>query len=102
LLSALARFGGREEMDRSFAAAVTELGTALELLPPQETSLRDVDRALRKLDSLPPLLKRNVIRACTSSIAADRRITVEEGVLLRAVADSLDCPVPPFLPGQTL
>jgi hypothetical protein len=103
LLSALARFGGREEeMNQAFSAAVTELGTALELLPPQETSLREIDRALRKLDSLAPLLKRNVIRACTASIAADRRITVEEGELLRAVADSLDCPVPPFLPGQTL
>ena len=61
-----------------------------------------IDRALRKLASLPPLLKRNVIRACTACIAADRRITIAEGVLLRAVADSLDCPVPPFLPGQTL
>lgn len=102
LLSALARFGGRDETERAFAAAVTELGTALELLPPQETSLREIDRALRKLASLPPLLKRNVIRACTACIAADRRITIAEGVLLRAVADSLDCPVPPFLPGQTL
>ncbi|MGB6850603.1 MAG: M48 family metallopeptidase [Thermoanaerobaculia bacterium] len=101
LLSALARFGGREEMDQAFSAAVTELGAALEVLPPQETSLREIDRALRRLDSLAPLLKRNVIRACTASIAADRRITVEEGELLRAVADSLDCPVPPFLPGQT-
>jgi len=101
LLSALARFGGREEMDQAFSAAVTELGTALELLPPSETSLREIDRALRRLDSLAPRLKRNVIRACTASIAADRRITVEEGELLRAVADSLDCPVPPFLPGQT-
>ena len=72
------------------------------MVPAAESGLREVDHALRKLDTLTPRLKRNVIRACAASIAADRQITVEEGELLRAVADSLDCPVPPFLPGQTL
>ena len=36
--------------------------------------------------------------ACAGCIAADGRATVEEGELLRAVADSLDCPMPPLLP----
>jgi Zn-dependent protease with chaperone function len=102
LLSALARSSGREDMERAFGAAVTELGTALELVPRAESGLREVDQALRELNTLTPRLKRNVIRACVMCVAADRQITVKEGELLRAIADSLDCPVPPFLPGQTI
>jgi hypothetical protein len=102
LLSALARASGREDMERAFGAAVTELGTALELVPRAESGLREVDQALRELNTLTPRLKRNVIRACVMCVAADRQITVKEGELLRAIADSLDCPVPPFLPGQTI
>jgi hypothetical protein len=33
-------------------------------------------------------------------VAYDGRVTVGEGELLRAVADALGVPVPPFLPGQ--
>jgi Zn-dependent protease with chaperone function len=102
LLSALAHAGGRAEIESAFAAALAELGTDVELLPPENCDLQKVDRALRLLESLAPRLKRNVIRGCTACVVADRRITLEEGELLRAIADSLDCPVPPFLPGQTV
>ena len=44
----------------------------------------------------------SIIEACAICIAADRKITVDEAELLRVVADSLGCPIPPLLPGQTL
>jgi len=35
-------------------------------------------------------------------VSHDDQVTLREGELLRAIADALDCPMPPFLPGQTL
>jgi hypothetical protein len=37
------------------------------------------------------------ILACAACIGADGRVTVEEGELLRAISDSLGCPMPPLL-----
>jgi hypothetical protein len=49
---------------------------------------------------LVPQGKKRLLEAATACVVADRRVTVAEAELLRAIADSLDCPVPPFLPGQ--
>ena len=36
------------------------------------------------------------------TVALDRTVTLAEAELMRAMADALDCPVPPLLPGQPL
>ncbi|HXU33361.1 MAG TPA: M48 family metallopeptidase [Thermoanaerobaculia bacterium] len=59
-----------------------------------------IDRALRSLAALVPQGKKRLLEAATACAVADRKVTVAEAELLRAIADSLDCPVPPFLPGQ--
>ena len=59
-----------------------------------------IDRALRSLGDLVPQGKKRLLEAATACAVADRKVTVAEAELLRAIADSLDCPVPPFLPGQ--
>jgi len=38
-----------------------------------------------------------MLAACTTCIAYDGKVTIEEAELLRAIADSLDCPLPPLL-----
>ncbi len=45
-------------------------------------------------------LKRDLIEAGVACVIADKRITTIEGELLRGIADSLGCPMPPLLPGQ--
>ena len=45
----------------------------------------------------PPAVKRNILMACAQTVAADNQVTAREVELLRAIADSLDCPVPPFV-----
>lgn len=102
ILSALAHRGntGANEISRAFAAGVSRLGPAgrsLNLLPPEQSSLGAVDRSLDTLASASPAIKKGVLDACASCIAADRRVTVDEGELLRAIADALDCPMPPLL-----
>ncbi len=59
-----------------------------------------VSKALDVLLEASAPLKRDVLRACASAVGSDGQITVEEGELLRAIADSLDSPMPPILTPQ--
>ena len=103
LLSALA-YGGQD--DATAAAAAFEHGKAQPGMPPlrllerHECGLRDLDAALAVLDIVSFKLKRSLLEAGAATILADRRVTVHEAELLRGVADSLGCPMPPLLPGQ--
>jgi len=107
LLSILAH-AGQAQADRAaqaFAAGAEHLAdtrAVASLLPFEQCGLADLDRALGELAKASPAMKRKLLEACTATIAFDRRVTIQEGELLRAVADSLDCPMPPFLPGQVL
>jgi hypothetical protein len=105
LLSALSH-GGQD--DPAAAAAAFELGKArlelpgLRLRDRQECGLRDLDVALDVLATVTFKLKRRLLEAGAAAILADRQVTVHESELLRGVADSLGCPMPPLLPGQPL
>lgn len=68
------------------------------LVPHPQCGLNDVDEALRVLGAASPQIKKRVMDACAACVAFDGFVTVEEGELLRAVADCLDCPLPPILP----
>ena len=49
------------------------------------------------LEAAAPRLKKRVLEACAACIGANGLVTTEEGELLRAVADALDCPMPPLM-----
>ena len=69
-------------------------------LPPEQCDFTHLDRALDRLSRAVPQIKKNVLNACTSTVAADGLIQEKEAELLRAMADALDCPVPPFVPPE--
>ncbi len=101
LLSTLAYYG---QTSAGNAAAAFQLGAArlpnaLAILPPEQCGLATADQALTTLTAASPQIKKMVLDACAACIGADRRITVPEAELLRAVADSLGCPVPPVMAG---
>ncbi len=100
LLGGLARFGQAEESGagRAFAAAMKKLfpGAPAALPAADHCTLKSVDEALARLADLRPALKESVLDACGLCAGADGSVTVAEADLLRAVADSLDCPVPPL------
>jgi uncharacterized tellurite resistance protein B-like protein len=60
-----------------------------------------VDAALNRLCQAVPQIKKNVLNACAQTVAADGVIQEMEAELLRAIADTLDCPIPPFIPPQS-
>jgi hypothetical protein len=102
ILSALAHTGTVpvSSVERAFAAGAEELAPAIggiALADRAQCQIEDVGRALDRLAAAPPPIKKAVIEACAACIGFDGRITIEEGELLRAIAASLDCPMPPLL-----
>jgi Zn-dependent protease with chaperone function len=81
-----------------FTLAQSSLGTNdLQLQDRGTLSLDKLDAAIHKLNQLKPLQKPALLNACAAAISADKVITATEHELLRAIADSLDCPMPPLL-----
>jgi len=70
-------------------------------LAADECELSRVDAALNRLAQAAPQIKKNVLTACAQTVAADGLIQEIEAELLRAIADTLDCPMPPFIPDST-
>jgi len=106
LLSRLARAGqdGEKKAQQAFAQGVEELKKSRLKLSwlEQEDGFEALSKALDRLNRVTPLLKRRLLRACGVCVSHDGQVTLREGELLRAIADALDCPMPPFLPGQSL
>jgi Zn-dependent protease with chaperone function len=105
LLSAVAHAGHKEPegAQRAFAQGAKELnGMSLSLVPLEQAGLVGVRNSLARLERLSPKLKKDVMRAFIAASAFDSTITVGEGEVLRAIADSLGLPMPPFLPGQQI
>jgi hypothetical protein len=52
---------------------------------------------VKKFFARPDAVKRNLLLAGGKTVVADGQVTERAAELLRAIADSLDCPVPPFV-----
>lgn len=102
LLSSLAHVGHAEQQSRqAFVIATKKLPEIhLEWLPPAECSLPKLNQALTLLTTISPGLKERVLSACSDCVCADGIVRPTEAELLRGIADLIDCPVPPLLPGQ--
>jgi Zn-dependent protease with chaperone function len=103
VLSALANVGSSDagEIQKAFATGAPYLrapdGADLALLPGEQCGVDQIDAALNRLTQAVPTIKKNLIEACVYTVGADGVMTETEAELLRAVADTLDCPIPPFV-----
>jgi len=99
LLASLIRADRHEKPEQVYTAAAALLGTeGFPPMPePQECRLTHLDVALRRLAQASPELKRQVLEACVACVLSNGRIAVNEGELLRVIADALDCPMPPLV-----
>ncbi len=98
LLSMLIYVGKEKKIDEAqvMLEAKKELGDInLQLLPVTEISLPALNQALDRLNRLTPLLKPRLLKACVICIRADDNFSPTEAELFRAIADTLDCPMPP-------
>jgi Zn-dependent protease with chaperone function len=105
LLSTLAYIGHSDEegASRAFDQAKQAMGLEdISLLSPKACGHDPLDEALTTLTAVAPKAKRTLLRACCACVAADEQATIREVELLRLIADSLGCPMPPVLAGQRL
>jgi Zn-dependent protease with chaperone function len=61
----------------------------------------ELDEALDKFSQASPLVKRQILVACVTAAARDGKLSSREAELLRTIADSIGCPLPPF-PGEVV
>jgi hypothetical protein len=106
ILSLLARAGqsgSAAEITFRQAAAVFKKDAALfSFQSPERCSLKHLDLALTLLGRVSFAIRAKVINACLECIIHDEKITIEEAEILRAIADALGCPVPPWLRGPAV
>jgi uncharacterized tellurite resistance protein B-like protein len=102
LLSTLA-YASQHDDEAAFAAGKAQLPEVrVRLLSREECGVGELDGALRELRQVAPKLRSQLVDAVAACICADRSVSVEEGELLRAVCDMLNCPMPPLLAGQSV
>ncbi len=65
-------------------------------LPARGLSLSALDKSLNQLENTSPLQKPQLLKALLKVINADGEVTHDEKAIFRAVADTLNCPVPPL------
>ena len=88
----------RAETGTAYAKGADYLGLNLrEPLSTAELSGARVNASLERLRLLAPLAKPRVLKACLEAASADGVISLAEAELVRMVAATLDCPVPPVL-----
>lgn len=102
LLSTLAHAGHRDESGagRAFAHGAKTLvdgDNHLTLLRREECGLDMLASTLDRLAQASPQIKKRVLRACAVCIDSDGQVAIHEAELLRLIAISLDCPMPPLL-----
>ncbi|HTR40943.1 MAG TPA: M48 family metallopeptidase [Pseudomonadales bacterium] len=107
ILSALANVSSQDpnEIQKAFAAGASYLRAPadidLPLLPSEQCDVKQIDAALNRLALAAPQIKKNVIDACVHVVGADGVVYEDEAELLRAVADTLDCPMPPLVSNES-
>jgi hypothetical protein len=100
---ALLAWEGQPELNQAVRAFDTGMrsyagGDHTHHLPPREDcSLAEFDAALQTLNQSVPAIKRRIVDACAACILTNQQVTVREAELLRAICDTLDCPLPPLI-----
>jgi Zn-dependent protease with chaperone function len=101
LLSATAWSGTSDpaEARRSFdagAAVVSRQVGDMALRARDAIRMAEVDTALGSARASAPAVRRQLLEACAVVAAHDGRIQAQEAEMMRAVAEAIDCPMPPI------
>ncbi|AWF82387.1 Zn-dependent protease with chaperone function [Microbulbifer sp. A4B17] len=100
IIAAIAHAGNSQYLPakRAYEKGLTALGLEITPLPGiADITLPRLDKAIAIASLIPPLEKPNLLKAIVTTLNHNGVIKAEEIELLRAVADSLDCPMPPII-----
>lgn len=104
LITTLASLGHRDDPNaaqEAFRQGASQIEghtyATLAPVPQAECTLERIEKALDRFSESTPLVKRRLVHACGKSVMADGRVTSDEAELIRAIADAIGCPIPPFV-----
>jgi Zn-dependent protease with chaperone function len=102
VLSAVAWSGAATatEAEAAFAAgrqSVERGAPGIALQSPESMEMTRVDEALGGIRAASAAVRRRALEACMLTVAHDGRVQTREAETLRAVAEAIDCPMPPVL-----
>ena len=99
LITLLALAGQRDQAAaaEAYQEAAAQLQLQGDFSQSERPSLKQLELDLNKLAQLRPLHKPTLLQALVTCASHDGSISVTEAELLRAIADCLDCPLPPLL-----
>ncbi|MEH1801326.1 MAG: M48 family metallopeptidase [Nostoc sp.] len=109
VLSVIARVGhsqpdtSTEDIAYAFRSGVFRLPKAGEQEKPEiplTCNFTELKKSIERLRLATPKLKQAIVDACAHTVLLDNKVTPSEADLLRAIALTLDCPIPPFLNPQ--
>jgi Zn-dependent protease with chaperone function len=78
------------------------LGTEIAFKSADQCGLDQIEAALDKFARATPRVKKYLLEAASKSVMADGAISSREAELIRAMADAMGCPIPPFVRTATL
>ena len=106
LISTLANLGSQnpEEIHRAYRKGAKEIelaiGGELPMADGRDCGLQQIGEALDRFDQAAPMVKKSLLIACGNTVMADDEIVSDEAELLRAIADTIGCPIPPFVKAE--
>ena len=106
LVSTLANLGAtdQEQIHRAYREGAKEIelaiGGELPMADGRDCGLGSIGAALDKFDQAAPAVKKALLYACGKTVMADNDIVSDEAELLRAIADTIGCPIPPFVKSE--
>ena len=98
LLGMLAYCGTRDDVEArgAYTKGVGFLGLKPEMPKINECTSKKIQHAIQSLCSMRFGDKEKLIEACLVCASNDDKITVTESEAIRAIGDSLDCPIPMY------
>jgi uncharacterized tellurite resistance protein B-like protein len=103
LFSALAYQGSDDatEITKAFQCGADSLQLPpqkqISLVPKEACNLVEIDTAIQKITQAAFPVKKQILTACALVVASDSLVKEDEAEMLRAVADAIGCPLPPFV-----
>lgn len=102
VISAIAQIGENnpESAAYAFSSGIFRLPSAAQqekLKSPLKCNFSDLKKSIENLRQATPKLKQALLDACAHTVLIDNKVSFEKENLLRAIAMTLDCSIPPFL-----
>jgi len=71
--------------------------STLPFLSQEDCGLAAISDALDAFAQATPIVKKQILHACSKSLMSDNAVTSQEAELIRAIADAMGCAIPPFV-----